>query len=64
MPTRAKMPGFAFDDEERMGWNSFAALPRSKRKAIFSDTTVADGLPPGRHQGEDGMTFGGAIRTT
>ena len=33
-----------------------------KRKAVFSDTIVADRLPPGRHQGDDGMSFGGRYK--
>lgn len=52
-----------FDDEERIGLDlvrSFSA-PQS-RKAIVYATTVADGLPPGRHQGPDGMTLSGAFK--
>jgi hypothetical protein len=31
-------------------------------KAIVYDTTIANGLPPGRHQGADGMSFGGSFK--
>jgi hypothetical protein len=50
----------AFEDEERLGLQFARNLSaEQKRKAVFSDTLVADRLPPGRHQGEDGMSFGG-----
>ena len=46
----------AFEDEERLGLQFARALsPEQKRKAIFSDTLLPDRLPPGRHQGVDGL---------
>jgi hypothetical protein len=50
----------AFEDEEHLGLQFARDLTaEQKRKAVFSDTIVADRLPPGRHQGDDGMSFGG-----
>jgi len=49
-----------FDDEERIGLELVRGLSSAqKRKAIVHDTILANGLPPGRHQGSDGMMFGG-----
>lgn len=46
----------ALEDEERLGLQFARNLSaEQKRKAIFSDTLVPDGLPPGRHQGVDGL---------
>jgi Protein of unknown function (DUF3500) len=53
----------AFEDEEFFGLQFARNLTaEQKRKAIFSDTLVADQLPPGRHQGNDGMSFGGRYK--
>ncbi len=53
----------AFEDEERLGLQFARNLSaEQKRKAVFSDTIVADRLPPGRHQGDDGMSFGGRYK--
>jgi hypothetical protein len=50
----------AFEDEEFFGLQFARNLTaEQKRKAVFSETLVADRLPPGRHQGNDGMSFGG-----
>jgi hypothetical protein len=50
----------AFEDEERLGLEFARNLSaEQKRKAIFSDTLLPDGLPPGRHQGVDGLILGG-----
>jgi hypothetical protein len=50
----------AFEDEESFGLQFARNLTaEQKRKAVFSETLVADRLPPGRHQGNDGMSFGG-----
>jgi hypothetical protein len=52
-----------FEDEEFLGLQFARNLTvEQKRKAVFSDTTVADQLPPGRHQGNDGMSFGGRYK--
>jgi Protein of unknown function (DUF3500) len=52
-----------FEDEEFLGLQFARNLSaEQKRKAVFSDTTVADQLPPGRHQGNDGMSFGGRYK--
>jgi len=52
-----------FDDEERIGLELVRGLSTAQqRKAIVYDTTVANGLPPGRHQGADGMSFGGSFK--
>ena len=52
-----------FEDEERLGLQFARNLSaEQKRKAVFSDTIVADRLPPGRHQGDDGMSFGGRYK--
>ena len=52
-----------FDDEERIGLELVRGLSAAQqRKAIVYDTTIANGLPPGRHQGADGMSFGGAFK--
>lgn len=53
----------AFEDEEFLGLQFARNLTAAqKRKAVFSETTVADRLPPGRHQGNDGMSFGGRYK--
>ncbi len=53
----------AFDDEERIGLELIRGLSaEQRRKAIVHDTTLPNGLPPGRHQGTDGMSFGGAFK--
>ena len=53
----------AFEDEERLGLQFARNLSaEQKRKAVFSDAIVADRLPPGRHQGDDGMSFGGRYK--
>jgi hypothetical protein len=53
----------AFEDEECLGLQFARDLTaEQKRKAVFSDTIVADQLPPGRHQGNDGMSLGGRYR--
>jgi hypothetical protein len=50
----------AFEDEERLGLQFARNLSaEQRRKAVFSDTLLPDRLPPGRHQGADGMSFGG-----
>jgi hypothetical protein len=50
----------AFEDEERLGLQFARNLSaEQKRKAIFSDTLLPDRLPPGRHQGVDGLILGG-----
>jgi hypothetical protein len=50
----------AFEDEERLGLQFARNLSaEQKRKAIFSDILLADRLPPGRHQGVDGLVLGG-----
>jgi hypothetical protein len=61
---RGKYAGLAvFEDEERLGLEFARNLSsEQKRKAVFSDTTIADRLPPGRHQGNDGMSFGGRYK--
>ena len=52
-----------FEDEEFLGLQFARNLSaEQKRKAVFSDTLVADQLPPGRHQGNDGMSFGGRYK--
>jgi hypothetical protein len=52
-----------FDDEERIGLELVRGLSTAQqRKAIVYATTLANGLPPGRHQGTDGMSFGGAFK--
>jgi hypothetical protein len=52
-----------FDDEERIGLELVRGLSSAQqRKAIVYETTVPNGLPPGRHQGTDGMSFGGAFK--
>lgn len=46
----------AFEDEERLGLEFARNLSaEQKRKAIFSDSLLPDRLPPGRHQGVDGL---------
>jgi hypothetical protein len=46
----------AFEDEERLGLKFARNLStEQKRKAIFSDSLLPDRLPPGRHQGVDGL---------
>lgn len=53
----------AFEDEEFLGLQFARNLTaEQKRTAVFSDTVVADQLPPGRHQGSDGMSFGGRYK--
>jgi hypothetical protein len=61
---KGKYAGIAvFEDEEFLGLQFARNLSaEQKRKAIFSDTTIADQLPPGRHQGNDGMSFGGRYK--
>ena len=59
-PSRAdagKYAGIAaFEDEERLGLQFARDLSaEQKRKAIFSDSLLPDRLPPGRHQGVDGL---------
>jgi Protein of unknown function (DUF3500) len=50
----------AFDDEERLGLQFCRNLSAGqKAKAIFSDSLLPDRLPPGRHQGVDGLILGG-----
>jgi hypothetical protein len=50
----------AFEDEERLGLEFARNLSvDQKRKAIFSDSLLPDRLPPGRHQGVDGLILGG-----
>src|SRR6202050_2673353 len=52
-----------FEDEERLGLQFARNLSaEQKRKAVFSDSIVADRLPPGRHQGDDGLSFGGRYK--
>ncbi len=52
-----------FEDEERLGLQFARNLSaEQKRKAVFAETLVADQLPPGRHQGDDGMSFGGRFQ--
>lgn len=46
----------AFEDEERLGLEFARNLSaEQKAKAIFSDSLLPDRLPPGRHQGVDGL---------
>jgi hypothetical protein len=46
----------AFEDEERLGLEFARNLSaEQKAKAIFSDSLLPDRLPPGRHQGFDGL---------
>src|ERR1700733_10414612 len=53
----------AFEDEERLGLQFARNLSAEQKwKPIFSDTIVAGRLPPGRHQGDDGMSFGGRYK--
>jgi hypothetical protein len=52
-----------FEDEEFLGLQFARNLSaEQKRKAVFSDTLIAGQLPPGRHQGNDGMSFGGRYK--
>jgi hypothetical protein len=52
-----------FDDEERIGLELIRGFSGAQQhKAIVHATTLADHLPPGRHQGADGMSFGGAFK--
>jgi hypothetical protein len=52
-----------FDDEERIGLELVRGLTAAQqRKAIVHATTMPNGLPPGRHQGTDGMSLGGAFK--
>ena len=52
-----------FEDEEFLGLQFARNLStEQKRKAVFSETLIADQLPPGRHQGNDGMSFGGRYK--
>ncbi len=52
-----------FEDEECLGLQFARNLStEQKRQAVFSDTLAADQLPPGRHQGNDGMSFGGRYK--
>src|SRR5580658_6486150 len=52
-----------FEDEELLGLQFARNLSAAqKQKAVFSDTLIADQLPPGRHQGNDGMSFGGRYK--
>lgn len=53
----------AFEEEERIGLALVRSLSADqRRRAIVYDTTLPGGLPPGRHQGSDGMMFGGYYR--
>ncbi len=56
-PDTGKYAGLAaFEDEERLGLQFARNLSADqKRKAIFSDSLLPDHLPPGRHQGVDGL---------
>lgn len=60
-PDVGKYAGIAaFEDEERLGLQFARNLSaEQKRKAIFSDSLLPDRLPPGRHQGVDGLILGG-----
>jgi hypothetical protein len=50
----------AFEDEELLGLQFARNLSvGQKRKAIFSDSLLSDRLPPGRHQGVDGLVLAG-----
>ena len=52
-----------FEDEERLGLQFARNLSaEQKRKAVFTETLIADQLPPGRSQGLDGMSFGGRYK--
>lgn len=52
-----------FDDEECSGLAFARSLSTAqKRKAIVHDTILPGALPPGRHQGSDGMMYGGYYR--
>ncbi len=52
-----------FEDEERLGLQFARNLSaEQKSKAVFADTLIPDRLPPGRHQGTDGMSFGGRYK--
>jgi len=52
-----------FEDEECLGLQFARNLSaEQKRKAVFADSIVADRLPPGRHQGIDGMSLSGRYK--
>jgi hypothetical protein len=52
-----------FEDEELLGLQFARNLSAAqKQKAVFSETLIADQLPPGRHQGNDGISFGGRYK--
>ena len=53
----------AFQDEEYNGLLLAQSLDADqRRKAIFANSILEKDLPPGRHQGFDGMAYGGAYR--
>ena len=53
----------AFEDEERIGLELVRGLSAAQqRKAIIHDTILPGGLPPGRHQSQDGMMLAGAFK--
>jgi Protein of unknown function (DUF3500) len=53
----------AFEDEERLGLQFARSLSaEQKRKAVFAESLLPDRLPPGRHQGADGMSLGGRYK--
>lgn len=52
-----------FEDEERLGLHFARSLSaEQKRKAVFSENLLPNQLPPGRHQGDDGLSFGGRFK--
>lgn len=53
----------AFDEEERKGLELMRALSAAQqRKAIVHETLLPEGLPPGRHQGPDGMCVAASFK--
>lgn len=53
----------AFDEEERKGLELMRALsPAQRRRAIVHETLLPWGLPPGRHQGPDGMCVAASFK--
>ncbi len=52
-----------FDDEERVGLELIRGLSSAQsRKAIVYDKLIPNGLPPGRHQGPDGMCLAASFK--
>lgn len=52
-----------FDDEERLGLELMRSMGDAQRlKAVVHDTLLPGNLPPGRHQGPDGMCLAGSFK--